>query len=129
MQQFAEALSCRRIALLNYFGEQVTEGCGNCDICNAPPAYFDATLLAQKVCSGVARLKEREPMGMVIDVLRGAQNAQVLESSISLSKIKLIFVQSLLARIFLLHLLLEYHHSFQMPFRTLDQIEPQVPHL
>ncbi|MGO4918654.1 DNA helicase RecQ [Maribacter spongiicola] len=79
MQQFAEALSCRRIALLNYFGEQVTEGCGNCDICNSPPAYFDATLLAQKVCSGVARLKEREPMGMVIDVLRGAQNAHVLE--------------------------------------------------
>lgn len=79
MQQFAEALSCRRIALLNYFGEQVTEGCGNCDICNSPPAYFDATLLAQKVCSGVARLREREPMGMVIDVLRGAQNAQVLE--------------------------------------------------
>ncbi|HDZ07333.1 hypothetical protein LCGC14_0118260 [marine sediment metagenome] len=79
MQQFAEALSCRRIALLNYFGEQVTEGCGNCDICASPPAYFDATLLAQKVCSGVARLKEREPMGMVIDVLRGAQNAHVLE--------------------------------------------------
>ncbi|TDS18952.1 ATP-dependent DNA helicase RecQ [Maribacter caenipelagi] len=79
MQQFAEALSCRRIALLNYFGEQVTEGCGNCDICNSPPAYFDATLLAQKVCSGVARLRERESMGMVIDVLRGAQNAQVLE--------------------------------------------------
>tara|TARA_R110002051_G_scaffold70772_1_gene127489 strand:- start:53497 stop:55581 length:2085 start_codon:yes stop_codon:yes gene_type:complete len=79
MQQFAEALSCRRIALLNYFGEQVTKGCGNCDICNSPPAYFDATLLAQKVCSGVARLKEREPMGMLIDVLRGAQNAHVLE--------------------------------------------------
>ncbi|WP_282117751.1 DNA helicase RecQ [Maribacter aquivivus] len=79
MQQFAEALSCRRIALLNYFGEQVSEGCGNCDICNSPPAYFDATLLAQKVCSGVARLNEREPMGMVIDVLRGAQNAHVLE--------------------------------------------------
>lgn len=79
MQQFAEALSCRRIALLNYFGEQVTKGCGNCDICARPPAYFDATLLAQKVCSGVARLRECEPMGMVIDVLRGAQNAQVLE--------------------------------------------------
>lgn len=79
MQQFAEALSCRRIALLNYFGEQVTKGCGNCDICSSPPAYFDATLLAQKVCSGVARLREREPMGMVIDVLRGAQNAHVLE--------------------------------------------------
>ena len=79
MQQFAEALSCRRIALLNYFGEHVTKGCGNCDICTSPPAYFDATVLAQKVCSAVARLGEREPMGMVIDVLRGAQNAQVLE--------------------------------------------------
>lgn len=79
MQQFAEALSCRRIALLNYFGEHVTRGCGNCDICTNPPAYFDGTVLAQKVCSAVARLGEMEPMGMVIDVLRGAKNAQVLE--------------------------------------------------
>ncbi len=79
MQQFAEALSCRRIALLNYFGEHVTQGCGNCDICINPPAYFDGTVLAQKVCSAVARLGEKEPMGTVIDVLRGAQNAAVLE--------------------------------------------------
>ncbi|MGB3149540.1 MAG: DNA helicase RecQ [Maribacter sp.] len=79
MQQFAEALSCRRIALLNYFGEHAIKGCGNCDICIRPPAYFDATVLAQKICSAIARLGEREAMGTVIDVLRGAQNAQVLE--------------------------------------------------
>ena len=79
MQQYAEALSCRRIALLNYFGEHVTEGCGNCDICKAPPSYFDATVLVQKICSCVVRMKEQEPMGMLIDVLRGAQNAQVYE--------------------------------------------------
>lgn len=79
MQQFAEALSCRRIALLNYFGEHFTENCGNCDICNAPPNYFDGTILTKKVCSAVARLKEQEATGMVIDVLRGAQNAQVLD--------------------------------------------------
>ena len=79
MQQFAEALSCRRIALLNYFGEHVTENCGNCDICNAPPNYFDGTILTKKVCSAVSRLKEKEATGMVIDVLRGAQNAQVLD--------------------------------------------------
>jgi ATP-dependent DNA helicase RecQ len=79
MQQYAEALSCRRIALLNYFGEHVTEGCGNCDICKSPPSYFDATLLTQKVCSAVARMKEQEPMGVLIDVLRGSQNAQVFE--------------------------------------------------
>ncbi|MBT9186675.1 DNA helicase RecQ [Zobellia russellii] len=79
MQQFAEALSCRRIALLNYFGEHMTQNCGNCDICNRPPQYFDATVLTQKICSGVARLKEKEAMGMLVDVLRGAQNAQVVE--------------------------------------------------
>ena len=80
MQQFAEALSCRRIALLNYFGEPVYENCGNCDICKRPPKYFDGTLLTQKICSAVARLKENEAMGMVVDVLRGAQNAQVFDN-------------------------------------------------
>ncbi len=80
MQQFAEALSCRRIALLNYFGEPIYENCGNCDICKRPPKYFDGTLLTQKICSAVARLKENEAMGMVVDVLRGAQNAQVFDN-------------------------------------------------
>ena len=82
MQHYAEALSCRRIALLNYFGEHVTKGCGNCDICKAPPKYFDATLLTQKICSAVARMKEQESMGILIDVLRGAQNAQVFEKGL-----------------------------------------------
>jgi ATP-dependent DNA helicase RecQ len=80
MQQFAEALSCRRIALLNYFGEPVYKNCGNCDICKRPPQYFDGTVLTQKICSAVARLKESEAMGMVVDVLRGAQNAQVFDN-------------------------------------------------
>ena len=79
MQQFAEALSCRRKALLNYFGEHMTTDCGNCDICQSPPQFIDGTVIAQKICSGVARLKEKEAMGMVIDVLRGSHNAQVYE--------------------------------------------------
>src|SRR5690606_35664289 len=79
MQQFAEALSCRRIALLNYFGEHIFENCGNCDNCKNPPRFFDGTLLAQKVCSAVARLEENEAPGMVVDVLRGSQNATVFE--------------------------------------------------
>jgi len=80
MQQFAEALSCRRIALLNYFGEPVYENCGNCDICKRPPQYFDGTLLTQKICSAVARLNQSEAMGTVVDVLRGARNAQVFDN-------------------------------------------------
>jgi ATP-dependent DNA helicase RecQ len=79
MQQFAEALSCRRKVLLNYFGEFITEDCGNCDICKSPPTYFDGTLIAQKICSVIVRLHEKEALGMVIDVLRGANNQQVYE--------------------------------------------------
>ncbi len=79
MQQYAEALSCRRKALLGYFGEHITEDCGNCDICKTPPKYFDGTLIAQKVCSAVSRLREQEALGMVLDVLRGSQNAQVYD--------------------------------------------------
>lgn len=79
MQQYCEALSCRRKALLGYFGEHITEDCGNCDICKTPPKYFDGTLIAQKVCSAVARLQEQEALGMVIDVLRGSKNAQVFD--------------------------------------------------
>lgn len=79
MQQFAEALSCRRKALLSYFGEHIVEDCGNCDICKTPPKYFDGTLITQKICSAVARLQEREAMGVVIEVLRGSMNSHILD--------------------------------------------------
>ena len=79
MQQFAEALSCRRKVLLNYFGEFLPQDCGNCDICKSPPAYFDGTQLTQKVLSAVARLKEQEALGTLIDVLRGSQNAAIYD--------------------------------------------------
>lgn len=79
MKQFAEALNCRRRMLLGYFGEHVYQDCGNCDNCKTPPQYFDGTIIAQKVCSAVARLKEQESITMVVDVLRGSNNAQVFE--------------------------------------------------
>lgn len=86
MQQYSEALSCRRKALLGYFGEQLSKDCGNCDICKSPPVLFDGTLIAQKICSAVVRLKEQEALGMVIDVLRGSKNAQVYDKGYQLLK-------------------------------------------
>ena len=41
--------------------------------------FFDGTILTQKVCSAVYRLGQKEPIGVVIDVLRGAKNAQILD--------------------------------------------------
>lgn len=79
MKQYSEALSCRRKILLSYFGELISEDCGNCDVCKNPPEFFDGTILAQKALSTIYRLKGQEPISMVIDVLRGAHNSQVLE--------------------------------------------------
>lgn len=79
MQQYAESLNCRRKMLLGYFGEHQEEDCGHCDNCKNPPHYFDGTIITQKVCSAIARLKEQEGVNMVVDVLRGAQNAQVID--------------------------------------------------
>ena len=78
MKQFSEATTCRRKILLSYFGELLGENCGNCDVCINPPQVFDGTIIAQKILSAVYRLKEKEAMGMIVDVLRGSQNAAVL---------------------------------------------------
>jgi len=79
MKQFAEATSCRRKILLSYFGELLNDNCGNCDVCKNPPEFFNGTIIAQKALSVIARLKESEAMGIVIDVLRGAKNAAILD--------------------------------------------------
>ncbi|WP_173836217.1 DNA helicase RecQ [Flavobacterium sp. 14A] len=79
MKQYADAFSCRRKILLSYFGELVTENCGNCDICKNPPEFFDGTVIAQKALSAIIRLKESEPLPVIIDFLRGSKNAYIFE--------------------------------------------------
>ncbi|TAE08480.1 MAG: DNA helicase RecQ [Bacteroidetes bacterium] len=83
MQQFTEAQICRRKILLGYFHEDLTQDCGNCDVCLSPPQTFDGTLLAQKALSAHIRLKTEKNhvagMGMLIDVLRGSQNQTILQ--------------------------------------------------
>ncbi|TDQ30141.1 DNA helicase RecQ [Tenacibaculum caenipelagi] len=81
MKQFAEATVCRRKILLSYFGELIEENCGNCDVCKNPPQFFDGTVIAQKGLSAIYRLQGKEAMGTVIDVLRGAKNAGVLDKN------------------------------------------------
>lgn len=81
MKQYADALSCRRKILLSYFGELVTENCGNCDICKNPPTFFDGTILAQKALSAITRLQESEPLAIIVDFLRGSKNAYIYEKN------------------------------------------------
>ena len=79
MVGYAEALTCRRRALLSYFGDQRDHDCGNCDICTDPPQRFDATEQAKKALSCVYRVGERFGMMHVIEVLRGSKSQRVLD--------------------------------------------------
>ncbi|MBN8759454.1 MAG: ATP-dependent DNA helicase RecQ [Thiobacillus sp. SCN 64-35] len=72
----AEAASCRRVALLSYFGE-ASQPCGNCDICLNPPTLWDATEAAQKALSAVYRTGQRFGAGHVIDVLLGKTTEKI----------------------------------------------------
>lgn len=82
MKQYAESTTCRRKILLSYFGEFLEQDCGNCDVCKNPPQFFDGTILAQKALSTIARAKETQPIGVIIDILRGAKNAQILDTGL-----------------------------------------------
>ncbi|TAH14331.1 MAG: DNA helicase RecQ [Runella slithyformis] len=78
IKQYAEADICRRRILLSYFNENVEKDCGNCDVCRNPRSKFDATLIAQKALSGIARTRQNVAMGMLIDILRGSRNQNIL---------------------------------------------------
>lgn len=80
MQAFAEAQTCRRQVLLNYFGDHRYESCGNCDICQYPPKMFDGTVVAQKLLSCIYRLQGDTAVQYVIDVLRGKQHHKILDN-------------------------------------------------
>ncbi len=80
MSAFAEAQTCRRQVLLNYFGEYSEKPCGNCDICLDPPKHFDGVEAAQKALSCVYRVEQNYGMGYVVEVLRGMQNIRIREN-------------------------------------------------
>jgi ATP-dependent DNA helicase RecQ len=79
MKQYAEADICRRRILLSYFNETPEQDCGNCDVCQNPRRKFDGTVIAQKALSAVARTQEKIAMGLLVDILRGSHNRQILE--------------------------------------------------
>ncbi len=77
MLGYCELATCRRRALLAYFGETRAEPCGNCDNCLDPPAAWDATEAAQKALSCVYRTGQRFGVQYVISVLRGRDDERM----------------------------------------------------
>jgi len=77
MLGLCELTSCRRQALLRYFGEERAEPCGNCDTCLEPPETWDATVAAQKALSCVHRTGQRFGVNYLVDVLLGKAHDRI----------------------------------------------------
>ncbi|MEV7040332.1 DNA helicase RecQ [Amycolatopsis sp. NPDC051061] len=82
MLALCETVECRRVQILNYFGQQ-GEPCGNCDTCLSPPEKFDGTIPAQKLLSTIVRLRNERRQkfgaGQVIDILLGKSTPKVTQ--------------------------------------------------
>lgn len=79
MGEFARAQTCRRLVLLNYFGENRQTPCGNCDVCLDPPKQYDGLVEAQQALSCIYRAGQRFGLGYIVDVLRGSNNQRIRE--------------------------------------------------
>jgi len=82
MLELCEIVECRRQYLLRYFGQDLAEPCGNCDVCLDPPKLWDASVPAQKLLSTVLRTYNERggrtfAAGQHIDVLRGVGSERV----------------------------------------------------
>lgn len=75
-----EAADCRRVRLLDYFGE-TSQPCGNCDNCLAPPEEWDGTEAARKLMSCILRCQQASGFSFgaqqIIDILRGKSTQKV----------------------------------------------------
>ncbi|MEU6021362.1 DNA helicase RecQ [Micromonospora sp. NPDC047134] len=83
MLALCETVRCRRVQLLEYFGESATGDCGNCDTCLEPPESWDGTVAAQKLLSTVFRLdrerNQRFGAGHCIDILLGRNTDKITQ--------------------------------------------------
>jgi ATP-dependent DNA helicase RecQ len=79
MDRYCRGAVCRHRALVAYFGQTLDKPtCGACDLCLGDTEEVpEATLVARKLLSCVARVKESFGIGHVIAVLRGEDTEAV----------------------------------------------------
>lgn len=78
MKQYVFSQKCLRQQILQYFGEDAPDFCGNCANCEASSAEEDITTEAQKILSCVYRVKEQCDAAVIVSILRGETDAVIV---------------------------------------------------
>jgi len=80
MERYASGTRCRHRALVEYFGQTWDRGeCNACDWClRELEPVSDSTIVARKILSCVARVRQSWGLAHVVDVLLGKTNDKVL---------------------------------------------------
>ncbi len=75
---YAESSICRRISILNYFGETYTkENCENCDNCLHPKEVFEGKDFLVTALNAIIEIKEKYKPEYVANVLSGIRNSAI----------------------------------------------------
>ncbi len=75
--EYAELETCRKKYLLNYFGEELNENCGACDMCLTKKEKFDATIPTQKILSAIIKTDNRFGKNYITGVLLGKNVSRI----------------------------------------------------
>ncbi len=76
---YSTATTCLRSFILDYFGEQSGESCGNCSNCQTEFENVDITTEAQMILSCIVRTGQRFGKRMICDTLRGGRNRKLAQ--------------------------------------------------
>ncbi len=74
---YTESSVCRRIQLLNYFGEVMEENCDNCDNCINPKELFEGEPYISKVLKTIITLNEGYKSDHIANVIAGRVSSEV----------------------------------------------------
>ena len=80
---YVNTTACLRSYILNYFGQDYRNECGNCSNCLSQNEMIDATLDSQKVLSCIYRLDQRYGQSTVVECLRGSNSKSSKEKNLS----------------------------------------------
>ena len=86
MVSYCRSLTCLRSRILRYFGQEDSEGCGNCSSCQADYVPTNITKQAQMLLSCVKRVRDKlgyyVGITLICDVLRGSRSKRISELSL-----------------------------------------------